>query len=73
MQKLREFLATVDVNAFAAACGVSRVTVQNWKEGRCLPSPQMARKIEEVTMGGMSAASIRPDVFEGYERKRVAG
>ena len=61
----------MSTDAFAAALGVSRVTVQNWREGRNRPSPEMARKIEEVTHGGLPASLVRPDVFAGYTRDRA--
>jgi DNA-binding transcriptional regulator YdaS (Cro superfamily) len=63
MNTLKTHIETVGVSAFAAQLGCSKQLVSHWRVGRQMPSPKMARRIEDVTHGAVRAADVRPDIF----------
>lgn len=48
---------------FAEKVGVTQGMVGHWLHGRCRITPEMAKKIEDVTLGKVTRSELRPDIF----------
>lgn len=59
--KLKEYLDINDISPleFAPLVGVKFVAVYNWLRGETIPRRLIARKIEEVTGGQVTAREMR--------------
>ncbi len=64
--QLAEYLSQPDVSKvdFARRLGVVRQYVHKIATGLQLPSPALARAIEEATGGAVTKAELRPDIWD---------
>ena len=58
--KLRDWRKKADVSVYELAfrCGVAASTVYGYENGSRTPGPEIAQKIEAITKGSVSAASL---------------
>jgi len=63
MEKLLEYIDEIGGAVLAGKLGVSRGLVSHWRRGRKVPTPIMAKRLEEVSGGQITRVDIRPDVF----------
>ena len=49
---------------FASLINVSQGLIHSWESERRLPSPRLAKVIEEKTSGSIKRAEMRPDLWE---------
>jgi len=63
MNKLNAYIELVGYRPLADKLGVTVGLISHWRTGRRIPSPVMARKIEEVSGKMLKREDIRPDIF----------
>lgn len=61
---LNEYLQTTTNAELARRLGVTPAMVAHWLHGRNRITAERALQIEQVTDGMVTAAELRPDVFE---------
>ena len=73
--KLSDYIEQIGVNELARRLGCSKQLVSQWKNAEAAaakgevvrrPSPVLARRLEEISEGVVTAAEIRPDIYGGY-------
>lgn len=57
-QNLKKFLLNRDCLTLAAKLGVTTATIYNWRAGRAVPTPAVAKKLIMVSGGQLDYNSI---------------